>query len=100
MKRCDVPAAMVVAVDDDERSPDDGGGTVAVSRLEIAGLRLPENASFSLDIKTTSGDIRTTFPVTIDGSSDRGRNSLLGNVGTGGPDIKIKTVSGDVDVVR
>jgi lia operon protein LiaG len=63
-------------------------------------IRLPDDASFELDVRTTSGGIECEFPITIDDASGRERNRLNGTVGSGGPEISIRTVSGGVEVLR
>ena len=56
-------------------------------------LYLPDNTSFDLNIKTVSGKINTKFKVLIESAK---RNQLIGEVGTGGLDIKLRTISGNI----
>jgi len=58
-------------------------------------LYLPDDASFDLDISTVSGGINSGFKVLVDSVSKR---KLQGKVGTGGPIIELKTVSGDISL--
>jgi len=58
-------------------------------------LYLPEDASFDLDISTVSGEINSGFKVLIDSVSKR---RLQGEVGDGGINIELKTVSGDISL--
>lgn len=58
-------------------------------------LYLPEDASFDLDISTVSGEINSGFKVLIDSVSKR---KLQGEVGDGGINIELETVSGDISL--
>jgi DUF4097 and DUF4098 domain-containing protein YvlB len=58
-------------------------------------LYLPEDASFDLNISTVSGEINSGFKVLIDSVSKR---RLQGEVGDGGINIELKTVSGDISL--
>jgi len=58
-------------------------------------LYLPDDASFDLDVSTVSGEINTGFKVLIDSISER---KLRGEVGTGGINIELKTVSGSISL--
>lgn len=58
-------------------------------------LYLPEDASFDLDISTVSGEINSGFKVLIDSVSKR---RLQGEVGDGGINIELETVSGDISL--
>jgi len=58
-------------------------------------LYLPEDASFDLDVSTVSGEINIGFKVLIDSVSKR---KLQGEVGDGGINIELKTVSGDISL--
>lgn len=61
-------------------------------------LSLPADASFSVRLDTTSGDVNTgDFPVTIQSSS---RNRFEGTVGSGDNSIQVRSVSGDVTFIR
>ena len=62
-------------------------------------LALPKEKAFDLSVRSTSGDIECDFPVTVQGSRGGPGNKVLeGIVGDGGPDVTIKTVSGDVEI--
>jgi Putative adhesin len=65
-----------------------GSGTVVV--------RLPAQASFNLDAHTDSGSILTRRQVTVQGTIPKG--TLRGVVGRGGPLVKLRTGSGDIQV--
>ncbi len=66
-----------------------GSGTLIV--------RLPEHAAFNLDAHTDSGRILTPhLSITIQGSV--GKGELRGRVGSGGPLVKLRTGSGDIEV--
>jgi lia operon protein LiaG len=58
-------------------------------------LTLPQNALFTLDAHTMSGDVKSDFPVAI--SSSQG-HQLVGKVGNGGNTISVHTLSGDIKV--
>lgn len=69
-------------------SLDTGSGTIVV--------RLPAQASFNIDAHTDSGGIHTRRSVTMQGTF--GKGTLRGTVGGGGPLIKLRTGSGDIDI--
>jgi len=58
-------------------------------------LYLPDDTSFDLNIKTVSGEIDTKFKVLIESVK---KNQLVGEVGAGGFDIELRTVSGDISL--
>ncbi len=58
-------------------------------------IKLSESAEFYLVAKTTSGDIKCVFPISIDSS---GRNDLEGKVGDSDEMIIVTTTSGDIDI--
>lgn len=58
-------------------------------------IKLSESAEFYLDAKTTSGNIKYSFPIVVDSS---GRNDIEGKVGDGDEIITIITLSGDIDI--
>lgn len=57
---------------------------------------VPSNSNFELIARTSSGSIRTDFPVTVRGSF--AKNRLEGRVGTGGPRLELRTSSGSVRI--
>jgi Toastrack DUF4097 len=65
-----------------------GSGTVVV--------RLPAQASFNIDAHTDSGRILTHRSVTVQGTFPKG--TLRGVVGRGGPLVKLRTGSGDIQI--
>jgi hypothetical protein len=65
-----------------------GSGTVVV--------RLPSQASFNLDAHTDSGEIHTRRSVTMQGTF--GKGTLRGTVGSGGPLVRLRTGSGDIEI--
>lgn len=89
-----------------------GSGRVVAEGMPSAGwsletssgdvtLRLGRQSSYDLDVGTGSGDITVARPVqmTVQGRvSDSGRDQLAGRVGSGGPLVKVRTGSGDVDI--
>ena len=65
-----------------------------------AELRLPEQASFDLDVSTSSGSVVVSHPVTttIQGRVEDAHKTIRGKVRGGGPEISVHTGSGDVHV--
>ena len=51
---------------------------------------------YSLDAETGSGNVETSEPITMQGSFDK--HHVVGNVGGGGPRIRVSTGSGDVHI--
>lgn len=80
--------------------------TIAVDQLEgseelrfssVSGdvlLTLPRNFGADLRMTTVSGDIDSSFPITLDGRMSRRR--LEGRIGDGGRQMTVSTVSGDL----
>ena len=64
------------------------------------GIRvvLPEGTDADVDIQTVNGAIDTDFPLTIRGRW--GPKSASGEIGDGGPDLKLETVNGSITLVR
>jgi DUF4097 and DUF4098 domain-containing protein YvlB len=60
-------------------------------------LKLPGDASFGLDIKTVSGEINNKFKVLVESVK---KNQLQGEVGNGGINIELKTISGDISLAK
>ncbi|WP_416197523.1 MAG: Putative adhesin [Sporanaerobacter sp.] len=56
---------------------------------------LPKKSEFQISAQTTSGDLKSNFPITIQGKH---KNSLEGTVGSSENKINIGTVSGDVNI--
>ena len=65
-----------------------GSGTVT--------LKLPANASFNLDARTTSGSLRVKHQVTVQGVISK--NHIQGKVGSGGVMLEVHTGSGDIEI--
>lgn len=63
-------------------------------------LRLPSEAAFDLDATTSSGDLTVDHPVTmtVEGRVGRSRHELNGKVRGGGPELNVRTSSGDVHI--
>jgi hypothetical protein len=59
-------------------------------------LRVPEDAAFSLDVRTSSGAVETSHAVTMVGSIARG--TLRGDVRGGGSLVHVRTGSGSIRV--
>jgi hypothetical protein len=65
-----------------------GSGTIVV--------RFPAQASFTVDAHTDSGQIITHRSINVQGTMPKG--SLRGTVGKGGPLVKLRTGSGDIEI--
>jgi len=64
-------------------------------------LRLPADAGFTLDARSTSGDISCKFPITVSESqTGGGRHALHGVVQAGAGKVLAHTVSGDIRIER
>jgi DUF4097 and DUF4098 domain-containing protein YvlB len=59
-------------------------------------LRLPSDASFTLDASTGSGSISTAQAITVQGRLRR--NHVEGRVGNGGNLVRVRTGSGSIDI--
>lgn len=59
-------------------------------------LKVPSQASFNLDARTSSGTLKVNHPVTMQGTMSR--NHIQGKVGNGGVLLEVHTGSGDIYV--
>ncbi len=59
---------------------------------------VPENSSFDLYARTSSGGIRTDFPITVQGRISK--KKLSGRVGQGGPRMELRTSSGSIRIEK
>ncbi len=59
-------------------------------------LRIPAQASFNLDARTSSGTLKVNHPVTTQGSMSH--NHIVGKVGSGGVLLDLHTGSGDIEI--
>jgi hypothetical protein len=59
-------------------------------------LNTGNNAHFSLDASTGSGDVHSDPPLTTHGSTDR--HHIVGDINGGGPTVRVETGSGDVRI--
>lgn len=57
-------------------------------------LKIPSQSSFNLDARTSSGTLKVSRPVTVQGTMSR--NRIQGKVGNGGPLLDLHTGSGDI----
>ena len=65
-----------------------GSGTVR--------LRFPQDASFDLNARTTSGSISVNHPVTVQGAISK--KEVRGKVRSGGVPVEVATGSGDIEI--
>lgn len=64
-------------------------------------VQLPTDASFTLDARSTSGDVTCRFPMVVqDSSGGGGHHVLAGKVGSGAGLVTVRTVSGGIRVTR
>lgn len=59
-------------------------------------LKVPTQASFNIDARTSSGNLNVRHPVTTQGSM--AKNHIQGKVGNGGVLLDVHTGSGDIEV--
>jgi hypothetical protein len=77
----------------------DGDPTGAWSVRSGSGgvrMRLPSDAAFDLNARTSSGTVSVNHPLTVQGSI--GRKSIQGKVRGGGVPVQVETGSGDIDI--
>ena len=73
------------------------GGSWKVSTASGSiSVKVPAQASFDLDAKTSSGTIHTARQITVQGSL--GKKDLRGKVGAGGHLVQLSTASGDIRI--
>ena len=61
-------------------------------------LRFPEGLSADVRAETLNGNITTDFPMTVQGRVSRRR--LEGMIGSGGRELRLKTINGNVEIRR
>lgn len=59
-------------------------------------IRVPSGTGFELEAHTSSGDIHTSLPITVQGTV--GHGELRGTVNNGGPRLEVRTGSGDISI--
>ena len=60
-------------------------------------LRLPSDASFDLNARTSSGSISLDHPVTVQGTM--GKKEIRGKVRGGGVTVEVETGSGNIEIL-
>ena len=83
-----------VELEYDEYASDINVGTSSGS----VGIKLPENAEFHLGYKTSSGDSRVDFPVTVSGTVER--KGINGTVVSDRNTINVTTSSGSLNITK
>jgi DUF4097 and DUF4098 domain-containing protein YvlB len=76
---------------------DPTGGWMLHSGSGSIHLRLPSDASFDLDARTSSGSISLEHPVTVQGQL--GRKEIRGKVRGGGVPVEVQTGSGNIEIL-
>ena len=61
-------------------------------------VALPASATFEMRASTTNGNIRTDFPVTVQGTF--GPKNVSGTVGGGGRELKLATTNGGIEIKK
>ncbi|HHW30598.1 MAG TPA: DUF4097 domain-containing protein [Clostridiaceae bacterium] len=61
-------------------------------------IKLPEGSEFHLSFTSTSGEVSSDFPISVKGTVKK--NSLEGTVVSSKNSIKVKTVSGDLELLK
>lgn len=61
-------------------------------------VTLPASAEFKVDAATTNGQIRSDFPITVQGTF--GPKTLSGKVGGGGRELKVATTNGGIELKK
>lgn len=61
-------------------------------------LKLPANSNTELHAESTTGNITTEFPLTVQGSATR--QSMNGAIGNGGRRLILKTITGPIKLLR
>jgi DUF4097 and DUF4098 domain-containing protein YvlB len=63
-------------------------------------VRLPANAAFDANISTSSGSVDLGAPITmtVQGRVQESRKSIVGKVRGGGPELTLRTGSGDIHI--
>lgn len=69
---------------------------IATTSGEVA-VKLPESAGFELDYSSSSGEASCDFPINAEAGGNHDKR-LKGTVGNGEGDIKVSTISGDLQI--
>ena len=72
------------------------------SRFGDVTLVLPAASSFSVDARTRFGEVSSDFSELVERSEERNRerNSLTGQVGSGGPEIRVENQNGSISIEK
>ncbi|MDQ6831101.1 MAG: DUF4097 domain-containing protein [Gemmatimonadota bacterium] len=74
-------------------------GSGRLSAKSVSGnitLELPKDFAADVRMTTVSGDLQSDFPMTLEGRQTR--RGLEGKIGSGGRDLQLSTVSGNVRI--
>lgn len=81
----------------------DGTNPEAININSTSGdvrVYMDSGAEFELSAKATSGNINTDFEITVKGTGNDFSKSIDGKSGNGGNFISIRTISGDIDLIK
>lgn len=73
------------------------------SRFGDVTFVLPASSSFTVDARTRFGEVSSDFSELAERSGDRhevGRNSITGQVGSGGPEIRVDNQNGSIHIEK
>ena len=59
-------------------------------------IALAEGSAFALDARTSNGRVHSAFPV--DGRADERKRHIVGKVGGGGPEVRLRTSNGNIHI--
>ena len=59
-------------------------------------LHVAQGAGLRLDASSASGDVHSSLPLAS--QNNNGKHSLQGQVGSGGPEVRVQTASGDIHI--
>lgn len=78
-------------------------GTGSMEFHSVSGnvrVKMPGNLDASVNLSTMSGDLKTDFPLTIEESKIGSGRKASGRLGSGSRNLKLSSVSGDVDLLK
>lgn len=76
------------------------GNITIQNRNGSVDLTMPEKADFTVQAETVNGDLENDFSLPEQGGDDSNRKSYNGNVGKGGPLVRINTSQADISIKK